>query len=74
MPPEALDNPDEYVRRSVEESLQRLRVSRVALLQLHNGLTSDRDEEPAAVTPATPSGSRRRWCASATPDWCSTSA
>lgn len=51
VPPEALDNPDEYVRRSVEESLQRLRVPRVALLQLHNGLTGARDEEPAAVTP-----------------------
>jgi aryl-alcohol dehydrogenase-like predicted oxidoreductase len=52
VPPEALDNPGEHVRRSVEESLTRLRVPRVTLLQLHNGMTLNRGDEPAAITPA----------------------
>ncbi len=51
VPAEALDNPDDYVRRSVEESLTRLRVPRLTLLQLHNGITHNRDDEPAAITP-----------------------
>jgi aryl-alcohol dehydrogenase-like predicted oxidoreductase len=51
VPPEALDDPGDYVRRSVEESLKRLRVTRVTLLQLHNGLTSARADEPASITP-----------------------
>jgi L-galactose dehydrogenase/L-glyceraldehyde 3-phosphate reductase len=50
VPPESLDNPGEYVRRSVEESLTRLRRSRVTLLQLHNGITRARDDEPASIT------------------------
>ena len=41
----------DLVRRSVEESLQRLRVSRVTLLQLHNGITKNRADEPASITP-----------------------
>jgi aryl-alcohol dehydrogenase-like predicted oxidoreductase len=40
------------VRRSVEASLGRLRAPRVTLLQLHNGLTAGRDEEPFSITPA----------------------
>ena len=36
----------DFVRRSVEESLERLRVSRVTLLQLHNGITTNRGDEP----------------------------
>jgi 3-hydroxyisobutyrate dehydrogenase-like beta-hydroxyacid dehydrogenase/aryl-alcohol dehydrogenase-like predicted oxidoreductase len=52
VPPEALHNPGEYVRRSVSESLTRLRVPRVTLLQLHNGTTRARDDEPAAITSA----------------------
>lgn len=40
------------VRRSVEGSLKRLRAPRVALLQLHNGLTARRDDEPFSITPA----------------------
>jgi 3-hydroxyisobutyrate dehydrogenase-like beta-hydroxyacid dehydrogenase/aryl-alcohol dehydrogenase-like predicted oxidoreductase len=52
VPPEALDGPSEFVQKSVEESLGRLRVPRVALLQLHNGLTRAREDEPASVTPA----------------------
>ena len=39
------------VRRSVEESLQRLRVTSVTLLQLHNGITTGRGDEPASITP-----------------------
>lgn len=48
--PEALDEPADFVRRSVEESLTRLRRSRLTLLQLHNGITINRDE-PATITP-----------------------
>ena len=51
VPPEALDDSGDYVRRSVEESLQRLRVPRVTLLQLHNGITRARGDEPASITP-----------------------
>jgi aryl-alcohol dehydrogenase-like predicted oxidoreductase len=40
------------VRRSVEASLGRLRAPKVALLQLHNGLTDHRDDEPFSITPA----------------------
>lgn len=39
------------VRRSVEGSLQRLRVSRLTLLQLHNSITPRRGDEPTSVTP-----------------------
>ena len=52
VPPEALDDPGDHVRRSVEESLTRLRLPRVTLLQLHNGITQNRGDEPAAITPA----------------------
>ena len=41
-----------YVRRSVEESLHRLRSPRVALLQLHNGITRERGDEPASIAVA----------------------
>lgn len=41
----------DLIRRSVEESLQRLRVSSVTLLQLHNGITVGRGDEPASITP-----------------------
>ena len=41
----------DVIRRSVEESLQRLRVSSVTLLQLHNGMTLTRGDEPASITP-----------------------
>lgn len=49
--PGALDDPDAFVRQSIDESLTRLRVPRVTLLQLHNGITRGRDDEPAAITP-----------------------
>lgn len=42
----------DLIRRSVDESLQRLRVNSVTLLQLHNGITTKRGDEPAAITPA----------------------
>jgi aryl-alcohol dehydrogenase-like predicted oxidoreductase len=40
------------VRRSVEASLNRLGVSRVMLLQLHNGLTAQRGDEAFTITPS----------------------
>lgn len=39
------------VRRSVVDSLRRLRRPRVTLLQLHNSITSRRGEEPTSITP-----------------------
>ena len=39
------------VERSVAESLQRLQRQRVTLLQLHNGLTEARGDEPASLSP-----------------------
>lgn len=50
--PEKLRGPVElFVRQSVRESLQRLQVSQVALLQLHNSLTLQHSIEPASITP-----------------------
>jgi L-galactose dehydrogenase/L-glyceraldehyde 3-phosphate reductase len=40
------------VRRSVEGSLQRLRLRRVTLVQLHNSITHERGDEPTSLTPA----------------------
>lgn len=40
------------VRRSVEGSLDRLRLPRVTLLQLHNSITPQRGDEPTSITPA----------------------
>ena len=51
VPRDELDRIGDYVRRSVDESLKRLRVPRVTLLQLHNGITHTREDEPAAITP-----------------------
>lgn len=50
--PEHFANVRDAIRRSVEQSLQRLAVSSIALLQLHNGLTAQRDDEPFSITPA----------------------
>ncbi len=41
----------DIIRRSMDESLQRLRVSSVTLLQLHNGITAGRGDEPSSITP-----------------------
>lgn len=52
--PERLRGPVEYfVRQSVQESLQRLHLPRVTLLQLHNALTTRHSVEPASLTPST---------------------
>lgn len=42
--------PRDFVRRSVDESLRRLRVGRIDLLQLHNGLTTRRDQQPSSLS------------------------
>jgi aryl-alcohol dehydrogenase-like predicted oxidoreductase len=39
------------VRRSFEASLERLRLSQVTLLQLHNAVTLRRGDEPTSITP-----------------------
>jgi aryl-alcohol dehydrogenase-like predicted oxidoreductase len=52
LPPEMPADVAGYVRRSVEASLGRLRLSRVRLLQLHNGITANRGDEPASFAPA----------------------
>jgi aryl-alcohol dehydrogenase-like predicted oxidoreductase len=39
------------IRRSVTASLGRLRVRQVALLQLHNAITAEREQEPTSLTP-----------------------
>jgi L-galactose dehydrogenase/L-glyceraldehyde 3-phosphate reductase len=40
------------VRKSVSDSLSRLGLSRVTLLQLHNSITARRGDEPTSLTPA----------------------
>jgi aryl-alcohol dehydrogenase-like predicted oxidoreductase len=40
------------IRASVSESLARLRLRRVTLLQLHNSITAKRGDEPTSLTPA----------------------
>jgi aryl-alcohol dehydrogenase-like predicted oxidoreductase len=39
------------IRRGIEDSLKRLQVSRVTLLQLHNGITRSENDEPFSITP-----------------------
>ena len=43
---------ESQIRQSVTESLQRLGVSRVTLLQLHNSITAGRDDEPTSLSVA----------------------
>ena len=52
VPAEHLDDPADAIARSVRDSLARLRLPRVALLQLHNGVTARHGDEANAVTPA----------------------
>jgi L-galactose dehydrogenase/L-glyceraldehyde 3-phosphate reductase len=52
LPVDTPENAGDFVRRSVESSLERLGLTRVTLLQLHNGITSIRGREPASITPA----------------------
>ena len=49
--PEDLGDIRGAVRRSFEGSLERLRLPRVTLLQLHNSVTRQRGDEPTSVTP-----------------------
>ena len=49
--PADLDDIAGYVETSVMESLTRLRVPRLTLLQLHNSVTASRGDEPTSVTP-----------------------
>lgn len=51
IPLDSTEQIGDVIRRSVEESLQRLRVTSVSLLQLHNGITTRRGDEPASITP-----------------------
>src|SRR5262245_1246811 len=55
--PEELGDIRAAVRRSVEGSLQRLRLPRVTLLQLHNSITSRRGDEPTSIMPTDVLGS-----------------
>jgi aryl-alcohol dehydrogenase-like predicted oxidoreductase len=50
--PEQLEDVRTHVRRSVEQSLGRLGLDRVALLQLHNSVTPRRGDEPTSIMPA----------------------
>lgn len=50
IPPDGFADIPGTVRRSVEASLDRLRLPRVTLLQLHNGITAARGDEPASVS------------------------
>lgn len=52
VPLDQLDDPEQAILRSVRDSLARLRLPRVTLLQLHNGITTTRGAEANAVTPA----------------------
>jgi len=52
VPPDRVDAPAEAVAQSVRESLARVRLSQVTLLQLHNGITARRGDEASSVTPA----------------------
>lgn len=52
LPLDSSEPTGDVVRRSVEESLLRLQVSKVTLLQLHNGITTRRGDEPASIAPA----------------------
>jgi aryl-alcohol dehydrogenase-like predicted oxidoreductase len=49
--PADLDDVGAAAARSVEESLRRLEVREISLLQLHNSITARRDDEPTSVTP-----------------------
>src|SRR5688500_5521139 len=49
--PEELGDIRGTIRRSIEGSLQRLRLPRVTLLQLHNSITQERGGEPTSITP-----------------------
>lgn len=49
--PEQLDNIVENVKKSVRMSLKRLRMEKVSLIQLHNAITQNRDDQYTSITP-----------------------
>lgn len=49
--PDELSDIDKRVRKSLADSLLRLGVARVTLLQLHNSVTPARGDEPTSITP-----------------------
>ena len=49
--PEDLGDIGGAIRRSLEGSLERLRLPRVTLLQIHNSVTANRGDEPTSITP-----------------------
>jgi aryl-alcohol dehydrogenase-like predicted oxidoreductase len=51
LPPDQLHDISGYVRRSVEASLQRLRLPSITLLQLHNSITLRRGDLATSITP-----------------------
>ena len=51
VPQDAADAPADAIRRSVQDSLERLGRPRATLLQLHNAITSTRGAQAAAITP-----------------------
>jgi aryl-alcohol dehydrogenase-like predicted oxidoreductase len=50
--PDQLDNLRVNVQKSIVESLKRLRVEQISLLQIHNSITAQRGDEPTSLTPA----------------------
>jgi aryl-alcohol dehydrogenase-like predicted oxidoreductase len=60
---EDLSHIKEAVKRSVAQSLQRLRRERVTLLQLHNSVTTRRGEQPTSITPEDVLGHGGVWAA-----------
>ena len=52
IPPDRTHDLRGYVLRSFEESLTRLRMPRVTLLQVHNSITARRGELPTSLSPA----------------------
>ena len=52
IPADAFGDVAGYVERAFEASLRRLRLPRVALLQLHNGIAAERGDGPASVAVA----------------------
>ncbi len=51
IPPEQPRDLRGYVLRSCEQSLKRLRLPRVTLLQVHNSITAKRGEQPTSLSP-----------------------
>jgi aryl-alcohol dehydrogenase-like predicted oxidoreductase len=51
IPPERTHDLRSYVLRSLEESLTRLRLPRVSLLQVHNSITRQRGNLPTSLSP-----------------------